>query len=156
MAPDEEKGTVGVHYITGFGALASLIASDADHTTAVYKRFDKLAARDLLHYECELLELEARQDQYDREDALDAEKQDSADDLQMRIRINARDWASFKHAAATDAAASGDKAARWKKRMDLAMEIRSTLKEYSSSPLPSSPTGGGLFFAAFAPSSQTN
>lgn len=136
METDEEKGSIGVHYITGFGELASLIASDADHTTAVYKRFDKLAARDLLYYESELLELEALQDQYDREDALDARKTDNADDLQRLIRTNARDWVSFKHRAAKEAEANDRDNQRWKKRMDLAMEIRSTLKDYRSCPLP--------------------
>jgi hypothetical protein len=132
MATDEEKGSVSVHYITGFGELASLIASDSDHTTAVYKRFDKLAARDLLYYECELLELEILQDQYDREDAFDAKKPDQPDDLRRRIRINARDWVSFKHRAAKEAEANDQNNGRWKQRMDLAMEIRSTLKEYRS------------------------
>ncbi|KAH8588323.1 hypothetical protein B0O99DRAFT_693606 [Bisporella sp. PMI_857] len=130
MVTDEEKGSIGVHYIKGISELASLIASDTDHTTAVYKRFDKLATRDLLYYECELLELEALQNQYDREDALDARRPDNADDLQQRIRTNARDWASFKHQAAKETKANDKNDERWKKRMDLAMEIRSTLKEY--------------------------
>ena len=136
MTTDEEKGSLGLHYITGFGQLASLIASDTDHTTAVYKRFDKLAARDLLYYECELLELEALQDQYDREDALDARKTENADDLRRRIRTNARDWVSFKHRAKEEGT-NNKNDERWKKRMDLAMEIRSTLKEYRSSLPPS-------------------
>ena len=141
MATDEEKGSVRVHYITGFGELASLIASDSDHTTAVYKRFDKLAARDLLYYECELLELEVLQDQYDREDAFDARRPDQPDDLRRRIRTNARDWVSLKHRAAKEAEANDQhNDERWKKRMDLAMEIRSTLKEYRSFlSLPSTP-----------------
>ncbi|CAG9982110.1 unnamed protein product [Clonostachys byssicola] len=124
MATDEEQANINVHYITGFGELASLIASDEDQTTAVYKRFDKLAARDLLYYECELLELEALQNQYDREDALDARKPDNADNLQWRIRTNARDWVSFKHRAAQEAEANDKSDERWKKRMDLAMEVR--------------------------------
>ncbi|CAH0025574.1 unnamed protein product [Clonostachys rhizophaga] len=130
MATDEEQANISVHYVTGFGELASLIASDEDQTTAVYKRFDKLAARDLLYYECELLELEALQDQYDREDSLDARKPDNADNLQRRIRTNARDWVSFKHRAMKEAEANDKSDERWKKRMDLAMEVRSTLKEY--------------------------
>jgi hypothetical protein len=99
MAPDEEKGSMSIRYITGFGELASLTASDVDHTTEVYKRFDRLAVRDLLYYECELLELEALQDRYDCEDALDARRPENADDLRRRIRTNARDWSSFKHKA---------------------------------------------------------
>jgi hypothetical protein len=133
MATDEEKGNVSIHYITGFGELASLTASDADHTTEVYKRFDRLAARDLLYYECELLELEALQDRYDCEDALDARRPDDAHDLRQRIRTNARDWMAFKHQATKEIEAGNKSDERWKKRMDLAMQIRSTLKEYRSS-----------------------
>jgi hypothetical protein len=128
MATDEEKGSVSIHYIRGFGELASFTASDADHTTEVYKRLDRLAARDLLYYECELLELEALQDRYDCEDSLDAKRPDDADDLRRRIRTNARDWLSFKHQAAREADPGDKSDERWKKRMDLAMQIRSTLK----------------------------
>ncbi|OAQ60267.1 hypothetical protein VFPPC_16788 [Pochonia chlamydosporia 170] len=122
-------GNISIHYITGFGEIASFIASDADHTTAVYKRFDKLAARDLLYYECELLELEAPQDQYDREDAIDARRLDNAD-LQRLIRTNARDWLSFKQRAMKEEESNDKDNQRWKKRMKLAMDIRATLKAY--------------------------
>ncbi|KAJ9608350.1 hypothetical protein H2200_007338 [Cladophialophora chaetospira] len=126
MDPDEERAGRQHRYLSGFGSLAYFISSDKDRSTAVYRSFDKLAARDLLYYEAELLELEALQDQYDREDAAKASKADSLSSEWLQIRLNARDWSSFKDTAA-EPSADG---IRWKKRMDLAIQIRSTLKEY--------------------------
>ena len=127
MATDEEKAN-GSHYsISGFGSFADLIASDADCSTAVYKRFDRLNARDLLYYEAELLEIQAHQDQYDHEDAFDTDKPDNVgSDLWHQIQKNARDWSSFRQSA-NEAKSNDD---RWKKRMQLAMHIRRTLKQY--------------------------
>jgi VIT1/CCC1 family predicted Fe2+/Mn2+ transporter len=123
---DEEKSARPQQYLTGFGSFANFISSDSDHATAVYKTFDKLTARDLLYYEAELLELEALQDQFDHEDATDVDKVDSFSPEWFRIRQNARDWSSFKQSSQEPSAAG----ARWKRRMDLAMQIRATLKEY--------------------------
>ena len=80
----------------------------------------------MLYYEAELFEPEALQDQFDREDAVVARKTDSLTTEWLEIRQNAREWASFKQSA-SDPSAAG---ARWKKRLDLAMKIRATLKEY--------------------------
>jgi hypothetical protein len=130
MVTDKEKGSVSVHDITGFAELASLTASDADHTTEVYKRFDKPVARDLLYYKCELLKLEALQDQYDCEDALNARRPDNANNLPRRIGTNTRDWVFFKHQAAREAEAKDKNNKRWKKRINLTMEIWLILKKY--------------------------
>src|ERR1700744_555279 len=126
MAVDEEKTSGTEHYLSGFGSFAHFLASDHDHSTAVYKSFNKLAARDLLYYQAELLELEALQDQYDREDANEAHKADCLSPQWLQIRQNARDWAAFKQSAQE----STSQGLRWKKRMDLALKIRGTLKEY--------------------------
>ena len=128
MASEETKADEAgkVNILTGFGSLAHIISSDADHSTEVYKRFGKLAARDLLYYEAELLELEELQEQFDREDALDAGKLNNVNlELWHKVRKNARHWQSFK-----ESAQHGSPEDRWKKRMDLAMQIRTTLKEY--------------------------
>ncbi len=113
-------------YVPGFGHLSSLMASDVDQTLMVYKRFDKLANRDLLYYQSELCELQALQEQYDREDAEDADNVTAGkgDD----IRENARDWAAFRTSAKKTNANAHN--ARWKLRMQHAMRIRKTLKEY--------------------------
>ena len=126
MTADEERMTGAQKCLSGFPSLSHFIARDNDHSTAVHRTFDRLAARDLLYYEAELLELEAQQDQFDEEDAAEANKATSSSLEWLQIRQNARDWSSFRRSA-TDPSATG---LRWKKRMDLAMQIRATLKEY--------------------------
>jgi len=100
------------HYIEGYPSLAAFIASDPDRTTLIFKRFDRLAARNLLHLQSELAKLEAEQD------ALD--KRASAEDMQSKQCL--RNWEDFSQAAGTDL--------RQKERLDLAQRIRKVLKEY--------------------------
>lgn len=126
MSIDPEKTSDAVLYLTGFGSFSNVIASDDDHTSAIYKRFDKLCARDLLYYQSELAELQRRQDLYDKEDAIDVIALTS-DDWE-HIRRNAQDWTTLKESAEIDPPDG-----RWRKRMDLAMEIRKVMKEYSES-----------------------
>lgn len=59
----DEKASQGSSrsYVHGFGSLASFIASDEDHSTSIYKRFDDLASRNLLYFQSELAELAALQ-----------------------------------------------------------------------------------------------
>lgn len=52
----------------GFPLVADKIASDADKTTTIYRRFDRLSARNLLLLQGELAELETLQNRYDAED----------------------------------------------------------------------------------------
>jgi hypothetical protein len=52
---------VAVRPLDGYPSLAEDIASDPDRTTLVFRRFDKLAVRNLLYLQSELVELEARQ-----------------------------------------------------------------------------------------------
>ena len=85
MATDEEKTTGSQHYLTGFGSLVHFIASDRDHSASSYKTFDSLAARDLLYHEAELLELEALQEQYDREDASEVDKAGSLSPKWLKV-----------------------------------------------------------------------
>ena len=146
MAVDEEKSTRPYQNLSGFGSFSHFISSDSDHSTAVYRTFDRLSVRDLLHYEAELLELQALQDGYDREDAADACKADSASSEWLQIRRNVRDWGSFKRDA-QEPSATG---ARWRDRMDLAMQIRTTLKEYREALLSNSEV-----LALSRPSKQT-
>ncbi|KAF2653850.1 hypothetical protein K491DRAFT_769235 [Lophiostoma macrostomum CBS 122681] len=56
---------MNARYISGYPALAAFIASDIDQTSAIFKRFKRLGARNLLHLESELAELEAKQDNFD-------------------------------------------------------------------------------------------
>jgi hypothetical protein len=65
MKPNE---AIAVHYVKGFPSLAAFIASDKGKTTHIYRRFNRLAARNLLHLQSELAELEAKQDALDNDD----------------------------------------------------------------------------------------
>ncbi|KAH8803454.1 hypothetical protein F5884DRAFT_507896 [Xylogone sp. PMI_703] len=107
--------------INGFPRVADKIASDPDKTTTIYRRFDRLAARNLLYLEAELAELEALQDQYDLTD-LNAASQ---------IVISSQsDWRRFeKYGNEKDAEGNytqPDQAAK----MKLALQIKEKLKEY--------------------------
>ena len=109
---DIEATGMAHHHLTGFPSLAAFIASDRDKTAAIFKRFNRLAARNLLHLQSELAELQARQDKLDQ--------QELGGDLQSKQC--SRNWADFCTAAASEA--------RQKERMELAQNIRVTLKEY--------------------------
>jgi hypothetical protein len=102
---------MSARYISGFPALAAFIASDNDQTSAIFKRFKRLGARNLLHLESELAELEAKQDYFDEAE------------LQGDLTQYSRNWPDFCHAALSDS--------RQKERKDLADKVRSVLREYS-------------------------
>ena len=110
--PKYIEKAVQIQYVRGYPSLAAFIASDKDKSTVIYRRFDRLSARNLLYLESELVELEARQDAFD---ALDLAG--SMDDKQC-----ARNWEFFKERASED---EGQK-----ERMNLVQEIRAKIKEY--------------------------
>jgi len=97
-------------YIDGFPALAAFIASDRDGTSAIFKRFNRLAARNLLYLQCELAELQDKLDTFDYEDG------NARDTLQ-----SLRNWEEYKARAQPE-------------RMDLLRNIRATMKEYRKYP----------------------
>jgi hypothetical protein len=51
----------------GFAAVADFVASDADQQLFVFRKFNKMAARNLLEMQNELQFLEQRQEELDRE-----------------------------------------------------------------------------------------
>ncbi|KAI9695829.1 MAG: hypothetical protein M1820_008384 [Bogoriella megaspora] len=108
--PDIESSTKRREYIRGFPSLADFVASDGDRTTMIYKRFDRLAARTLLHLQSELAELQARQDAYDEEDR-------RAGDMDCKQTL--RNWVAFKKRVETDPS-----------RFELAEEIQTKMEKY--------------------------
>lgn len=104
-------------YVTGFASLANFVASDRDRTTLIFKRFDELAARNLLYLQSELAELYAKQRRLDLEDV----------SATLKAKQCARNFADFEKAAGD----GGD--AKQKEKKDLMLQIRSTLKEYRES-----------------------
>lgn len=115
---DIEMEEVPKTYIKGYPSLAAFIASDTYHSTAIYRRFARLSARNLLHLQSDLTELEARQD------ALDREYLHSSTDE----KVSARNWQALKERA-TEA---GN--VREKERLEVAMDIRCTIRDYSHVP----------------------
>lgn len=109
--------------IDGFPRVADKIASDHDKTTTIYRRFDRLSARNLLLLQAELAELETLQNRYDAEDF---KKRD-----QTTIDCH-REWRQFeKHSTATNNNGQIIQPGQdQKERMEIAMKIRAKLKEY--------------------------
>ncbi|KAH6880395.1 hypothetical protein B0T10DRAFT_495357 [Thelonectria olida] len=95
-------------HIDGFPSLAAFVSSDIDGTSAIFKRFNQLAARNLLLLQSELAELEFKLNAYDQED------QQTTEALQ-----SLRNWEAYKSRHGTDS-----------DRMKLLTQIRTTLREY--------------------------
>jgi len=118
--------------MNGFPRVASKIASDPDKTTTIYRRFDRLSARNLLHLEAELAELEALQDKQD------------ADDLQFRKNDDAtgrcyRDWNMFENCANEKDEDGNVRNQLQAEKMTLAIKIKEKLKEYRRKPYNKKP-----------------
>ena len=116
MANDVEKDVMEVVYVKGYASLAAFMASDRDKSTAIYRRFDRLSARNLLYLQSELQELEERQDALDTVDL--------HGDLQAKK--SARNWQVLKKRA------KQQDNEREKERLELVFEIRDRLKEYGT------------------------
>ena len=113
-----EDSKVSVTYVKGYPSLAAFIASDSYKSTAIYRRFDRLWARNLLYLQSDLIELEARQDSLDAEDLQGSTVE----------KVSSRDWQILKRRA------NEADNVREKERRRVALEIRSKLKEYSRCP----------------------
>lgn len=151
-----EKEGSHYDYVSGFGSLASFMASDSDHSPLIFRRFDKLAARDLLYYQSQLAQMQAEQDELDIHDRIDIDStEDGGEEHRNRIRDCVQDWKRFEHAALHSPSSAQNPATStssgiWKKRMDLAMRIRTTLKDYREALIQES-----AFLAMPTPSPQT-
>jgi hypothetical protein len=119
MSGDEEKDIAETPPPDGYPSLADFIAKHRDHSTAIYRHYDDLSARNILYLQSELAELRAQQIAFDREDAEPGEI-----DAQER----ARNWTMFKTLAEEPGGHQREQA-----RMKLMLKIRGTLKEYSKS-----------------------
>lgn len=94
-----------LHLPDGHPSLAGVMASDRDRTIMVFKRFDRLTARNLLYLQSELAELQKRLEEYDERD---------------RGSPQARNWESF-----------GEKRGNEPGRMEVVRKIGNTMLEYS-------------------------
>ncbi|KAH6622734.1 hypothetical protein F5144DRAFT_496076 [Chaetomium tenue] len=100
---------------TGFPLLAQRISVSPDYESFIFRKFDRLSARNLLHLESRLAYLEHKLDQVDAKAALL-----SADN---ETRRSIRAWEAFEENAA-------DPARPEHMHMKLAAQVQETLKEY--------------------------
>jgi hypothetical protein len=110
--------------IQGFPRVADKIACDPDGTSTIFRRFDRLSARNLLFLEAQLAELEARQNISDEQDLIAA----SSTTVESHS-----DWRKFE-AYATERNGDGSFAKpEQAAKMELALEIKEKLNEYRES-----------------------
>lgn len=163
MDPCAEKERLEYKYISGFGSLASFMATDTGHLHPpfVYRRFDKLTTRDLAYYQSQLAQLQAEQDELDIHDRLRVDSTDvDREEQRNRIRGCAQDWDTFERTFPRLQFASTAQRPTYgkprhidelcKERMELAMKIRSTLKDYREALIQ-----GSTLLSMSAPSTQT-
>ena len=111
--PDVEIGQPPEARRDGYPAVAAWMARDPDNETFIYRKFDKLSARNLLNLQSELIYLEWKLEN------LDNETWTSGDQV---LKQSARKWETFvKNAAVRE---------EEKRRMELNIEIKIKLREY--------------------------
>lgn len=130
MPPYDQNPKRGREIINGFPTVAAKIASDKDKTTTIYRRFDRLSARNLLYMQAELAELEAEQDAYDAADLNDGD---------LVTKQSQSDWNEFVKCAYDEDGNGVPNRPRERAKMDLAKRVKVKLKEYRTFPnVPSS------------------
>ena len=70
----------------GYSAVAAWIARDPDNETFIFRKFDRLSARNLLYLQSELFALEEKLEQFDRE---------TAESNDIDLKQSARKWDIF-------------------------------------------------------------
>ena len=98
----------------GYPALAAWIAHDPDNESYVFRKFDRLSARNLLYLQSQLIALEGTLDR------LDEETQESQD---MELRLSAQRWETFEKNAE-------DPNRPESPRMELTKVLQKKIKEY--------------------------
>lgn len=112
---DVELAVLDKVYPNGFATVAAFIAKDPDNTSTIYRRFDRLTARNLLYLQSRLQNLEATLDQLDDEDF-------RTDDEESKRA--ATSWEDFERLA------KDESRGREKKRMEVAEQIEIAIKKY--------------------------
>ena len=101
----------------GYSALAAWIAHDPDNESYVFRKFDRLSARNLLYLQSQLIALEGTLDR------LDEEIQETQD---MELRLSAQRWETFVENAENPGRPE-------RRRMELAKLLQEKIKEYRKS-----------------------
>ena len=114
---DVELAVLDKEYPNGFASVAAFIAKDPDNTSTIYRRFDRLTARNLLYLQSKLQNLEATLDQLDDEDL-------HTGDEDKESKKAATSWEDFERLA------KDESRGREKKRMEIAEQIEIAIKKY--------------------------
>jgi hypothetical protein len=114
---DIEKLAGGPTYLSGYPSLAGFIAIDQDQTSAIFKRFKRLCARNLLHLQSQIAELHAELDTFDYEE----------EERDLNTKQYSRNWETFRAAAEHDP--------RQKQKKVLLDKIGRTMGDYRKTPL---------------------
>lgn len=102
----------------GYPAAASWLAADPDHETLVFRRFDKLAALNLLYLQSEMLEMEQR---------IDAMHQEALYNGDMAVKEAGRKWETLTKQCVQGSPGSRAEA---QKKMDTIQDLRVKMEEY--------------------------
>jgi len=102
----------------GYATVANSIAQDPDKETYVFRRFDRLTARNLLNLQGELLVLQSELD------ALDAKASWSPD---PDLHLSMRSWGALMSNAKAPNTGNGEEAT---KRLKIASELEVKLRKY--------------------------
>jgi hypothetical protein len=110
------------HLRDGYPSLAAWIARDPDNEAFVFRRFDKLGARCMLHLQAKLIDLERKIDRQDEQARRSADRE---------ARMSSRSWeALMEHAT--------DMNRKEKDRVETLEQLSVVLKEYCMRNLSSS------------------
>ena len=104
----------GKNILHGYRTFADFIATDDE--LFIFRRFDRLNARNLLYLQSELIALETQLSKYDSEDIEDGRKD---------VILSARCWETL--------ALRAEEHPREAERMELIRKIRKITKKYSTS-----------------------
>lgn len=112
MPPDTEPQLA--HIRDGYPALAAWIAQDPDSEAFVFRGFDKLGARCILHLQAKLIDLERKIDRQDEEARQSTDRE---------VRTSSRSWEKLVGHAK-------DMNRKEKDRVESLEEVSTVLKEY--------------------------
>jgi hypothetical protein len=96
----------------GYPALAEWVARDPDHETFIFRRFDRLAARNLLNLQSELVAIEDKLDRIDQ-------------DSRLRLDAGLMCWETF-----AEEVEDQDSEGRAKERRSLYDKLERRVKDY--------------------------
>ncbi|KAK3313385.1 hypothetical protein B0H66DRAFT_606649 [Apodospora peruviana] len=116
-------------YLEGHADFAAYISIDPD--LQIYRRFARLAARNILHLQSELATLEAWLDDFDREEADELWR--ASQDEKMNIWLRNRNWATFvglAHAGGNQNSSASDEEKRQAAKLQKVERLKVVMAEY--------------------------